>query len=499
MKNIITALTITVLFLLPSCSSDFLETKSTQGIGKDEAFATTDNARAALNGLHRLMYYPGSSQNYMGFETMMMMNDMMGEDLVFTKSQTLFLTAYKWQLHRTESSAMLNWCFRFFYTLLYNANAIIANTPDAVGEQEDRDEIIGQALAYRAFLHFNTVQLWAERYVPGQQNMQPGIPLMMAPTIEPQARSTVELVYQKINEDLDKAIELLENAPERKTKMHINLYVAKGLKARVALTQGLWETAAKYAAEAQQMPNLQLSDVTYTERPRFCTNSNTEWMWGTVRVQEQNSGWNTLQSLMGDANSLANRTSPRAIYNSLYAKISTTDVRKNIWAATDKIAKTFIFPPKGYTCQYMANKYLVADQTSGLGDVPYMRLPEMLLIEAEARAYFDETGAKDALYKLAHFRDPQYVRSGNNGQKLIEEIWIQRRIELWGEGFRFIDLKRSNLPLNRQTGAGSEKTNHNSTLAAKVLEVENTDIRWQYLYPDNETQNNPLLEQNPFE
>ena len=38
---------------------------------------------------------------------------------------------------------------------------------------------------------------------------------------------------------------------------------------------------------------------------------------------------------------------------------------------------------------------------------------------------------------------------GNTGAKLADEIMTHRRIELWGEGFRWFDLKRLGLPLDR--------------------------------------------------
>ncbi|MCK7529965.1 MAG: RagB/SusD family nutrient uptake outer membrane protein [Marinilabiliales bacterium] len=47
-----------------------------------------------------------------------------------------------------------------------------------------------------------------------------------------------------------------------------------------------------------------------------------------------------------------------------------------------------------------------------------------------------------------------YIASANTGQALIDEIMLNRRLELWGEGFRFTDLKRLNLPLSRPTGTG---------------------------------------------
>lgn len=66
------------------------------------------------------------------------------------------------------------------------------------------------------------------------------------------------------------------------------------------------------------------------------------------------------------------------------------------------------------------------------------------------------------------------------------------RVELWGEGFRFYDLKRLNEPLDR-TGA-----NHNASLVG-VTNVPAGDIRWQFLIPQAELNNtNGVVVQNPL-
>jgi hypothetical protein len=122
-----------------------------------------------------------------------------------------------------------------------------------------------------------------------------------------------------------------------------------------------------------------------------------------------------------------------------------------------------------------------------------MRAAEMYLIEAEALARSgNNAGAAAALLPLAVNRDPQYRSSTNTGAALITEIMNQRWVELWGEGFRFYDLKRTNSALDR-TGA-----NHNSTFTTGVNSVAANDIRWQFLIPQDEIVNsNGVVVQNP--
>jgi hypothetical protein len=125
-----------------------------------------------------------------------------------------------------------------------------------------------------------------------------------------------------------------------------------------------------------------------------------------------------------------------------------------------------------------------------------MRASEMYLIEAEAQARqggAKEVTARNTLFALVSTRNPSYVLSANSGTALIDEIVLQRRIELWGEGFRFFDLKRMNLPLNRN-GA-----NHVSAVIAGLFDVPADDPRWEFLIPRDELNANKALvgQQNP--
>ena len=85
---------------------------------------------------------------------------------------------------------------------------------------------------------------------------------------------------------------------------------------------------------------------------------------------------------------------------------------------------------------------------------------------------------------LAVNRNPSYVLSTKTGQAMIDEVMLQRRVELWGEGFRFYDLKRTNSPLDRTGG------NHSATFTNGLLSVPATDpLRWEFLIPQAEIDN----------
>lgn len=530
-KNIIATLLIGATCLCASCGDDFMETKSTENVDQEQMFETTEGGMMAVNGLHKLMYTPSLSSTYAegGFQTFMIWLDVMGEDLVYTVANAQFQSQAKWTLHRNPTSGHLEYQYDLFYIMIANANMIISNIDGAEGTQEEKDYIKGQALAYRAFAYFNLVQCWGYRYEPDGDNSKPGVIIRTENSTENLPRATVAEVYEQINKDLDESISLLAGVTiQKENKSHIDVHVARGLKARVLLTQGKWLEAAEMAKLVVEQSGAKLQDDTYvTTVNRMSDQTNTEWLWGKKGQEDQAGTLKDFHSFMSNKNASYNKNTPRAIYNLLYNRISDTDIRKTLWFPRAQDPETLprpITPTGGRIRNYMANKFLLADENMKCGDVPWMRLPEMMLIEAEgyARAgrYQD---AADALYPLAHHRDPEYQLSTKTGDELIDEVMFQRRIELWGEGFRFLDLKRLHMPLDRgpktreELGYSNDPWNNDNVMPTNVdPEASNYNMydghpmgeenryrdadhkEWQWLFPQDEIDVNPLCEQNPL-
>ncbi|WP_233098696.1 RagB/SusD family nutrient uptake outer membrane protein [Aureibaculum flavum] len=490
-------LAINVLFT--ACSKDVLETTPTDQVAAAVVTQTTGNAMAALNGIHRALYIrygteSSGSQGRGGAGVFNMNMDAMGEDHVFNSNN--YTVEYRWILTDTPSEDTNTYKWAMFYEWIANANIIIAGIDDAVGDDDVRENVKGQALLYRAYSHFMLVQVYADRYVKGQVNSQLGVPLKTEPSTEPIARATVEEVYNQINADIDTAITLLAGKSQT-NKSHLSENVAKGLKARVALVQGNWDVAVQYAIVARSGYPL-MDQETY--RQGFSTNldQNSEFMWASHIVEDQSNGFGNLGAYISrNFSSAAIRANPRSINKPLYDKISSTDVRKSLWSPDGEHANLqdgYEISSRHSKHPYTNQKFLTESTGVALMDVPMMRSAEMHLIEIEALARDGEDGlAAQALFNLVSTRDDNYVLSTNTGQDLIDEIMVQRRIELWGEGFRFLDLKRLSLPLNRLEPGSI----HDSALAGGVLEVTPEDNRWTWLIPQDEINANPLVVQNP--
>jgi len=479
-----------LLSSLISCEGDFLNTDPTDRVSTDAATGTADNLMLIINGMHRNMYVrQNSSQGQIGQTGVMIMMDALGDDLVFPSTGNgWYISTVRWQDQNNPNGSNLYYPYQFYYSMIKNANAIILNYSKAKGDANVIKKAAGEAYAYRAFCYFNLVQLYGKRYVAGQNNSQLGVPLRLDESYNPLKRSTVEEVYNQINSDLDNALMNLDGQT-RFSKSHFNVNVVKGLIARVALTQGNYVKAATYAKEARTGFSLMSTSVYKAGFNNL--EGNGEWMWGSQINEDQSEYFGNFGAYMSRNYSSTNiRTAPKAMSKKLFDKFPSSDVRTQVvdpTGAHTALGLASNFSKYAYTSQ----KFLAVSASDSRMDVPYMRAAEMYLIEAEALArQGKESESKIVFNALETARNPSYVATTLTGEAYIQRILDSRRIELWGEGFRFFDLKRLNVSLDR-TGS-----NFNTTVVNNVLTIPSDDKRWTYLIPQSEINANPLCEQN---
>ena len=114
-----------------------------------------------------------------------------------------------------------------------------------------------------------------------------------------------------------------------------------------------------------------------------------------------------------------------------------------------------------------------------------MRVAEMYLLNAEAAANLGmDAEARMALSTLLDERvdDTSYL-DGLSGQDLIDEIYLQTRIELWGEGKSYLAMKRNKATVVR--GA-----NHLSFVGEPI---PYNDERMTFEIPEAEILYNPAI------
>ena len=383
------------------------------------------------------------------------------------------------------------------YTIPYRqagiANGLISSLGDML-EQAPEDSItrfkLAQAYAIRAFDYMALAPYFAGNYEGHKSDLC--IPLLGTSadfdyTNNP--RATVEEVYTQILSDLNFAVDNLKgydrgvdakDAASAANKIYIDQNVAYGLRARANLYMGNWAAAAADADAA--LAGYTPASIAEVSVPAFCQIKEHNWMWGILITEAQASdyGYRTSSSWVsaftGNGYGPATANTP-CINKILYDKIPSTDVRKGWWLDatkhSDNWANMVWTDPKngktakgddiadfvdtdGNKIEFLPYTNVKFGQKSGCSgtvnsnDWPLMRAEEMILIKAEglAKSGKEAEGRQVLEDFVKTYRDPAY--SSTDGRRsLSDEIWYQRRVELWMEGFSIVDARRLNKPIVR--------------------------------------------------
>ena len=423
--------------------------------------------------------------------------------------------------------------YKIPYTLIGLANEFIASLPAESDDSMIKNQI-AQARVCRAFGYMALAPYFQIGYATSKD--KPCVPLLKDDTdFTNNPRATVGEVWDYIITELTDAIADLAGAP-RTSKAYIDQQVAYGLRARAYLTIGKYAEAAADAAQAMQ--GYTPASMEEVSVPAFCKLDEHNWIWGINVSQEmvQSNGYPTSSSWIcafcGDGYAPATENTP-CINILLYDKIPATDVRKGWWldenlhspnwanltwydpgdpsiSATGDAIATFETSDGGKTV-FQPYTNIKFGQKSGVGstvnnnDWPLMRVEEMILIQVEGLAKSgNEAQAKSILENFVKtYRDPEYDINGR-GLSLADEIWFQRRVELWGEGFFMSDAKRLGKPVVRFHGDGT--TNEPAAFAFNVA-VDDPYMNMRFpqaetnynlgIVPNEQTGTQPEAGQNP--
>lgn len=503
---------------LTACKKDFLDRKPTGQAALEDVFTTVSGARSAVNGIHRMMYEFGGGQHYeFGQPSINMMFDLMGEDFI-QNGQGHFNPVYNWNCS-LGPSATGSYMWSFYFRIINNANFIITNVDKVVGDQADKDEIKAQALFYRAYAYYNLANCYSFSYkfgetitiagnngVAGYNGLilgSPCVPLYFEPTQVAKPRATVDEVFKAINSDLNNAIALFDGAGiTRSDKSQINGNVARGLAARVALVMQDWPRAVTMAHDARTSFSYMNSSQALLG---FNDINNNEWMWGSAINAEQATSYASYLSFMdrqagGYALIHCQMVGNTDIVNNW---TDTNDVRRKWWVTRAQVSTV----PDGDSF-YLKNGYKQNEQVkfklrvkgSWVADYPLMRAGEMALIEAEGLAQQSKLAdAKTVLDEFVKTRKPLFSANAANADTLIKQIWRQRRIELWGEGFRYSDIKRQSCNFSASGGLkinGLTRTNNVGPIGVNFRLLSPNDNRFMFRIPGSEVNQNKGLLQN---
>ena len=464
------------------------------------------------------MYYSADD-----FELLMVLfcNDLEGADALISDSGYNYFNVCGELSSRNSNYRNTAMRYGAPHNMITSVNNFLSSLGEDVTDSNTIN-MMAQARALRAWSYM----LVANNYQFSYQKAA-DLPAVPIETQEPfdvnnNPRAPLREVYALILEDLDYAISILEGA-SRTSKMYIDGNVAHGLRARANLEMGNWDKAFNDASIAIQ--GYSPATIDEVSKPAFYDISEHNWIWGydmtadvaSIHPYATTSSW--VRSFSGDGYAPALQLYT-CINKLLYDKIPDSDIRKQWWVdenlestllnglkwpGFDDVAHAddgdYKLPFLPYT-NVKFGCYTVGT-TSNDEDMPLMRVEEMILIQAECKAHSgDYSRAVEILENFVKtYRDPNYsVTAG--GRSLLDEIWFQRRVELWGEGFFVSDMKRLDKPLVRfHDDKGNIASSHRFNLPHDdrwlLMRFPQVELKTNFGIVDNTGGHQPVTDENP--
>ena len=491
-----------MLFLLVGTScKKFLEERSQS----DFTPKTTESYNELLLGTGYPLY------NGMLHQAIALMDDDMEEfsPVVVTGAETIeilnrSLPAYSWQPDYFEqmeengfsSGGNIINGYKNYFNLIMGVNVALQYCPESIGAIEDKNYLMGQAYALRAFYYFQLINLYGRPFNDSTTSPDKslGVPLMLTANLSDSLpfRSTVAEVYKQIEDDLTNAFAFLDEEKRTGNIFRIDHVAAHLLASRVGLYTEDWEAVVKNADYViQYHPVLQdfnewmPRDLDPDGFPIFKPiigegNVETIWTYGSPYESEPQNALKT------DFN----------ISKSLVDLFESNDLRSQIYITT----LPPFFAPFVSTLTASAKFHVDYSYLSGKTGCAF-RSSEAYLNRAEAYAQlFIKTG--DVAYNQKALADLNKLRENrissesfvpwveNVPQALLQLCREERRRELFFEGQRWFDLRRYGMPeIIHEYG---------EQLGERVFyKLNKRDPQYTLPIPESARLLNPNLEQNP--
>lgn len=449
-------------------------------------------------------YSPSRQYPYdYGYTSFFLARDVMGQDIALTNSGSWYQTWYTCGTGLGPGYAICQFPWTAYYGWIGNCNNIIN-----MGGSEPAEGLrsgVGIAYAMRAMFYMDLARMFAQKTY-GLDKSAVTVPIVdedASRDLTHNPRATNEEMWAFILKDLDKAENYIADY-KRDNKYTPDLSVVYGLKARAYLTMEDWANAEKYAKLAQSGYTI-LDEAKYTDRIEGFNTPNDAWMFAVrfrstdpcVMENDGDSSWPSIMCYEISPEDVgcgyaSNYGYQLVIDRHLYETIPATDFRKKVFVdfAIDDMETEeeqiealsaysdhpdwLLASASGSETQTVGGfslKFRIGGGEEGRTvkykgltvSVPLMRFEEMKLIEIEAVGMQDEAQGIQLLTAFAKTRDPQYVYGTHNDvygnmstSQFQNEVWWQRRVEFWGEGFATFDIKRLNKGIIRSYA----NTNH---------------------------------------
>lgn len=472
MKKIIIYGLILLSALSVSSCGDWLDILPQSQVAAEEMFNTKEGYYSALTGVYLKM----AARDAYGKALTVSQVEVMGN--TFSIYAAVYVEPYKDQgmvnglasyyyarntrFRNIDEAFTKMW--KAAYEVIANDNLLIQNlekADPALFSEGTRELMLGEALALRAYIHFDMLRIFQPPYLTAEGKSQKRIPYREEHGMQFVPSSSSDEILTKIIADLQKAEGLMkdtdpmssgEKYPDvifRTDRTHkMNYYAVRALQARVYLWRGDYREAYDAAMEVVgaagtlgirflEESDLEIRDSQNDYANRSCPMENifalgVEEIGEYVEADHKGAG-NLIDGYTGFMESFRLQASRFPAYYS-----SATDIRPLIWKK------------KSSSNMYFAKYERPALQTD-LAKYPQptvslLKLGEMYLIAAEGAAEAVSVGEAVRLLNILQTHRKGGIFAGTEKEEVIAEILKEYRREMIGDGQLFYAYKRRNVP-----------------------------------------------------
>lgn len=408
------------VFFLTACEKK-LDLSPTQSISQENALLTEGDVKVTLigayDGLQSVTLYGGNIQ---------VVNELLGntDNILFTGTFAGLADIHALEITTQNTFARDTWIQA--YNTINRVNNVLSALDKVTSSPEERDRIEGEALFIRSALYFELVKLFAKTWGDGDNNANPGVPLILTPTAgisesDYVSRNSVAQVYAKVIEDLTRAESLL---PTSNT-----IYASKGAAAamlsRIALMQG------DYAA-ARDAANRVITSGEYSLEGNF------ENLW---YLYMNNGGANPAEYIFSMTVTQQDGGNSMNTYFGISIGVAGTGGRGDCKILGAHINKYEEGDVRGEFFAQVGANFYTQKHLDIFGNVPVVRLAEMYLTRAEANLRLGTSVGDAPLDDVNLIRD----RAGLDPLPAVtlQNILNERFLELAFEGQALSDAKRT--------------------------------------------------------
>lgn len=351
------------------------------------------------------------------------------------------------------------------YKNILACNTVIEHEGTMIGDEGECNYCLAQAYALRAYNYFCLVNWFGLPYNKNTANSDMGVAIRLESEVtrEHFTRASVAKVYEQINSDLDKSLELYDQASYKENRYLMSKKAALLLKTRVALFTENWGDVIKYGEELYKM-GVVLCDLSKKTADELVQDSQSDSEYSFINTDNQEIIFN----FGGDATSLMGTTKYMLKYaedfsgpmftvsqeepDDLFKIYEEGDNRKNAFFMQDYAMFSFL-PATKYL--HIAAKFV--NLNSQTEHAQAFRWAELLLNLAEG---YVRQGGNDnldrAIELLNELRQARFVSDKfvaltradfASDDDLLKFTWEERRRELcFDETHRWTDLRRQGMP-----------------------------------------------------